>query len=401
MPANTRFIRTASILLLAIVALDLVNGRLWLSDFRVYWEASGHFLRGEAPYGEAFGLDSGLYKYSPFTLLLFVPWALLPYGFASVLFALLIAAGMVFGIVRAERMVRERSLRASIKQGVLWIALPAVVVHLHRELHLGNVNMILLGILLLAGEGLLAERHWRAGALIGLAVLVKPHFVVLVPLLLLHGRWREVLVIACAIAAGTLLPALFVGWNANMGLHADWLHAMAAHNASPFYTGEGPKMATDTIYSVLWRLSSGALPATRLSAAIVLALVTAAVLAFDRWNARRHSGDPMGRDRDLLFTFLLLIALVPSITPTDTEHFLLAAPLVIFLLHHLFDASRPAWLLPASIIVLLGYGGNWQDLWGPWSGVLADHGVLGAANLLLIVLCGRLYACDARAATTP
>lgn len=400
MPATTRFIWTASILLLAIVALDLINGRLWMSDFRVYWEASGHFLRGEAPYGEAFGLDSGLYKYSPFTLLLFVPWALLPYGLASVLFALVIAAGMVFGIVRAERIVRDRSLRSSFKQGVLWAALPVVIVHLHRELHLGNVNMILLVVLLLAGEGLMTEKRWRAGALLGLAILVKPHFVVLLPLLVLHGRWREMLFTSGVIAAGTLLPALFVGWNTNTGLHADWLRAMAAHNASPFYTGVGPKMATDTIYSVLWRLSGGAMPATRLSAAVVLALVAASVLAFDRWNARRHTGDPVGRHRDLLFTFLLLIALVPGITPTDTEHFLLAMPLVIFLLHHLFVAPRPVWLLPVSIIILLGYGGNWQDLWGPWSGVLADHGVLGAANLLLIVLCGWLYARGARAATT-
>jgi hypothetical protein len=391
-----RFAWASAAVLLAIIVLDRINGRLWLSDFRVYWEASGHFLRSEPPYGKAFGLDSGLYKYSPFTLLLFAPWSWLPYPVASVLFALLIAAAMVFGMVRADRIVRDRLLAAPIRPAALWLALLVVIVHLHRELHLGNVNMILLVLLLLAAEQLLRKRAWPAGALIGLVILVKPHFVVLLPILVLHARFREVLHVVATVVIGSMLPAMITGWHTNLALHSDWLRAMAAHNASPFYTGEGPKMATDTIYSVLWQLSGSVLPPTKVSAMIILGTVALGVLFFDRRNRRSAQGST-ARDSDLLFTFLWLIALVPSITATDTEHFLLAIPMVAFLLHHMLGSGRSPWLVPVGTIVLLGFGGNWQDLWGPWSGVLADHGVLGAANLLLIGLCAILYGRPPRA----
>src|SRR5262245_54340870 len=118
------FLLITSALLVLVIALDLINGRLWLNDFRVYWEASGRFLHGQAPYGEAFGLDTGLYKYSPFTLLLFVPWVLFPYGLSSVLFASLIAAAMVFGVVRSERLVREHLIPDQpLRRVILWLAL--------------------------------------------------------------------------------------------------------------------------------------------------------------------------------------------------------------------------------------------------------------------------------------
>jgi hypothetical protein len=42
-------------------------------------------------------------------------------------------------------------------------------------------------------------------------------------------------------------------------------------------------------------------------------------------------------------------------------------------------------------VVLFAYGGNWQDAWGPWSDPIADHGVLGAANVALLLLCTVLH----------
>lgn len=375
-------------MLVAMIAIDAINGRLWLNDLRVYWEASGHFLRGEVVYGSSFGLESGFYKYAPIGLLVFAPLAVLPFELAAILFALVIGVAIVIGIAFADRLVRNSVVQdAPLREAVPYLALLITAVHFHREIHLGNVNMLLLLALLSAIDRSVKGNGRIAGLLFGFALLMKPHFVVLLPLLLLHRKWREVASAMITIVCGILLPPLLLGWQDGVAIHRDWLHAMATHNASVFYTGSGSKMATDTLYTVIWRASGGAFPATMSTALVLLAIVAFSSFAYDRWLAR--TGDAR---RNFTMLALLLIAAVPSLTPTDTEHFLFSMPLVVFLLRALFGKAKPAWLPIVAIPILLAYGGNWQDPLGDLSGWLADNGVLGAANMLLVVLCAWFFA---------
>lgn len=383
-----------AVLLATFLVVEGINGRLWLNDFRVYWEASGRLLRGEAPYGEAFGLGSGFFKYAPACLLFFAPLAVLPYQVASIVWAVVVAAAIVWAVLLSERIVRERLVAPPrpFSPVIVALAVLAVVVHFHRELHLGNVNAVLLVILLVVANALLDGQRRRAGVLLGIALLVKPHFVVLLPLLLFYRRWRELALCVATVSVLTLAPAIVLGWERSVDLNAGWFRAMSAHNASFFHTGgENTRTAADTIHSVLWRLSGGMLPPTTSVALVTIALIAAAVGWFVVKTHSRAAGDGDAWHRDLLFAFLLLVALVPCLVPTDTEHFLFSLPLVLYLFNRLFDPGRPRWLLFVGGAVLLGYGGNWQDLWGTWSDVFADRGVLGAANAALIVLCAVLH----------
>ncbi|PKM92713.1 MAG: hypothetical protein CVU80_01900, partial [Elusimicrobia bacterium HGW-Elusimicrobia-4] len=83
---------------------------------------------------------------------------------------------------------------------------------------------------------------------------------------------------------------------------------------------------------------------------------------------------------------IVLIALIPNITVTDTEHFLLALPLVVMLT--IILQQRPwrlfHWLIIAAFIL---YGFNWFDLWGrKISTLLYFSGVLGIGNAGIIAL---------------
>lgn len=393
-----RFEVVVFLALTTVVLLDAINGRLWMNDFRVYWEAGLRFLHGEAVYGVSVGVSSGFFKYSPFALLLLTPFSLLPYEAAAVVFSAVIICATTAAFRMTERLLRHHVLlrATAFRPAVLWLTFLVVVVHLHRELHMGNVNMILLVVLLAGMLSMARGNAFGSGIWFGLAILFKPHFLALLPLMVAHGRWRSVAVSLGVALLGLLVPALVVGWRGNLGLLHDWTSWMKIHNVYLFYLGTDDKEPMNTAYTVFRRLSLNAIPPTVPMALAIFAVLASALVVFDRALANLLRGIAGGRDRLLLFDSILVVAAVPSITVTDTEHFLLATPMIAFLLYQLMRADRPAWTLPIGILVLWSFGGNWGDALGPLSDVLLDHSVLGMADLLLIGLCAFLFLRDAR-----
>lgn len=373
---------------LLLFVLEHVNGRFWLNDFRVYYDSARALLDGQPLYGVSHGLDSGIFKYAPAIALLFVPLALLPYAVAASIQYLLIVAAYIGASLLADQLIRIHLFNG--KPGTyapLFLMGLVVVVHLHRELHLGNINVMLLWLLLFALDRLLKGRKILAGELIGLAILAKPHFAVLLPLLLLRREFMVAGISLAAVLAGILLPSAFFGLDGSMDLHGQWLGEMSKHNAALIYTGGDNYNAVDTAYSFLHRAvlkHVSAVPSAA-KAYVVLAGIALAFGALVLWNL--HRKDPHA----FVFEFLLLIALVPSITLTDTEHFLLSLPLVAFVMHQLLPKADPRWLALVAIPILFGYGGNWADALGTASDWMIHHGVLGIANLGLLLLCVFLF----------
>ena len=70
-------------LVAAAMVLEIVNGRFWLNDFRVYWSAADALVHHRQVYGIPFGEDTGFFKYAPIVAIAFVPFTLLPYGLAA------------------------------------------------------------------------------------------------------------------------------------------------------------------------------------------------------------------------------------------------------------------------------------------------------------------------------
>lgn len=376
-----------TIAMLLLVA-ELINGRFWLNDFRVYHGAAGALVHGEPLYGVTHGLSSGFFKYAPVMAMLYAPLTLLPYTLAAIVQYALIVCASIGSVVLADRLVRTHVLGGrGAGHAPLFLTLLAVVVHLHRELHLGNINMLLTWLLLSGLDKLLSGRQGTAGALIGLAVLAKPHFVVLLPLLFLRGHARSIGTAMATVTVGTLLPVLFFGPSGSLALHREWLGEMAKHNASLIYAGGEAYNNVDTVYSFLHRAALKHFiavpgPAEVLTILGCIAVVMAATVLRDMQRERIRGGSP----GHLVIEYFLLLALVPSITLTDTNHFLFSMPLVMLLIHHLVPRPAAKWLVAAAIPVLVLYGGNWADALGGLSDRMVHYGVLGITNLGLIAL---------------
>ncbi|MFZ1330989.1 MAG: glycosyltransferase 87 family protein, partial [Flavobacteriales bacterium] len=270
----------------------------------------------------------------------------------------------------------------------LFLTALVCVVHLHRELHLGNINMLLLWVLILALEKMINGRITFGAILLGLAILAKPHFVVLLPLLLVFGKFRSLTVSLITLIAGVIVPALFLGLTKTIALHGEWLNAMAEHNAALIYTQGDDLRAVNTVYSFLHRgIFKYFMAPSNLEAYVLLLAIATFFGAGILWMKSRM------KDQETLFTmgFLILVAMVPSITLTDTEHFLLALPLIAYLVHHLVPRPDPKWLIWICVPILFAYGGNWEDALGALSGRMNYYGVLGISNLGVILLCSYLF----------
>lgn len=390
MPSWRRYPGRFTIILLSaaalFLALEAINGRLWLNDFRVYYEAAGALVSGGSPYGVAHGLSSGFFKYAPAMACLYAPLALLPYPLAAGIQFALIVLALHGALLITDELVRSRVLPGSRAAYVpLFLALLIAGAHVHRELHLGNINLLLLLLLLGGLRALLNDRRRLAGLLWGLAVLAKPHFAVLLPWLVLRSEWAVMRWMAVSIALGVVLPLPFVGIERWATLHGAWLHAMASHNATLVYTGGDEHQMVDTAYSFVYRAFLGQLGCSvEATVLLVLSVVAVAMGLLVLRNRQREGAEQ--RSGNLVQEAFIIIALVPSLTVTDTNHFLFALPLVLLLLQRIRSSTRPVWLIAAAVPVLLAHGGNWSDALGAMSGTLTHYGVLGIANLALVIL---------------
>ncbi len=373
MPRELRTVHwiTALLVLLALV-LDVVNGRFWLSDFRVYWGAADALIHGRAVYGVAFGEDTGFYKYAPIVAIAFIPAALLPFHVAAVIHVLFLGAALMLCQVALERLLMRHVFGNYAPRMVLrgCLGLLIIAVLLSRELHLGNINLWLVLGVVLATEALLDEAPGRAGLLLGVLWFVKPYLLLMAVPLVAFGRWQVLWYAVMMMLAGLFAPIVILGHAATHALTQDWFRSMLAHG-SYLHSPDTLASLLRTWTDVAWTQRTGVLVAI---AGLTLFLVCLVV-------RRRAGGD---RPAALALLLWCSLALVPNLVITDQEHFLFTLPLITFLLSHLFRKRDPI----ALVLFLSGaflYGTRSSDLWGNatetlWSG----HGALGIGNLLII-----------------
>jgi hypothetical protein len=187
------------------------------------------------------------------------------------------------------------------------------------------------------------------------------------------------------IGVGFLIPSLYAGFDANNLLLDQWKNAMMSHNLSPV-------QGQDTVYSLLYRLTGSSIPETYQNKFIlsVLAVIALLMLTFVVYNKRKEAEIPVNlsmNEKNTVFEYLVLVALIPNLTVTDSEHFLFSVPLIAWVINYLF-IRNPGYLLTAFVVIILFlFGGNLREAIGaPLSKWMTATGILGLGNLLLIAM---------------
>lgn len=331
--------------LLAIIVLifrarqlvSLMSEIQWGYDFTFYWTAARQLLDGGSIYSPAqlagpYAPQGQLgFLYPPPLAAAVIPLAVLfPSDPKAAAWPWLVmgAAILVVSALRlwqAERLGERYPLLAGRGRWLLLavaFAFPPVI----GELVLGNVHLLLLGLLTLAWLGVRRgdrRGEWIAGVAVGVAAVVKVFPIVLLLWFLLTRRYRAAAGIFVGGAAFALLTLPITGIE-------PWLQypTVLANLSAPVDT-------TDTLAPTVWLAESIGFTAARL-------IVTAAGLALLAWAA-------LGLDATR--SFAVAVAVSVLIAPAVYHHYLalLVLPLILGL-----SAGIPIRWLAAAYLLMWG-----------------------------------------------
>lgn len=365
---------------LLIFVFENINGRFWLNDFKVYYLASKSLIVGTQIYGTPFGLDSGLYKYSPFVLLLFMPFTLFPFKIACIIyfFGIVFFVLWIFTLLKKLTQTYFFSKPARHEAWILTAVFIFILNLFFRELHLGNTNILLLLLLLLSVKHLVHSKYFIAGILFGLVILFKPFFLILVLPILLHKKWKIISGAIFFIVIQLIIFLIFFGWNTTYFLHTEWVKTMLDHSSS--------FPSNNNIDHLVRHYISSGVPAS--FQYIILVGVCLLYLGLFWYNNYFRSKKIIGIDRsnsNFIFECFILIAVLPSILNTDTEHFLYSLPIITTIAYYIFQ-QKNIFLIFCFILLFMLFGLNSNDIVGKYIADFYDQiGALGISNLFLII----------------
>ena len=346
----------------ALQFLTLTNEIQWGYDFSAYWVGARQVLEGLSPYlpsqlaGPYSPQQQFLYLYPPPLAALVTPLAFLiagSYKAAAWVWTALAAAALVASVLamyRSERLDRFALLAGRGR----WLlvaaafAFPPVV----GELVLGNVHLLLLGLLTLGWLGIQrggGRGEWIAGLAVGVAAVIKVFPAVILLWFLLTRRFRA----AAGVVVGAMAVALVT--LPLTGIEPWLQYPTVLANLGP------PSDTTDTLAPTVWLAEAIGFTPARV-------IVTAAGLALLAWAALRL---------DATRSFAVAVLVSVLIAPAVYHHYL--ALLVLPLLLGLSAGVPIRWLATAYLLMWGGQQLAFGDL--AW---IVNRGMPAAGALVLL-----------------
>jgi hypothetical protein len=348
-----------------MVFVEIKNGKFWTNDLRVYTAATRHFFQGGSPYKIPYGLGSGYFKYAPTTIYFFATISFLQFIWAQLLHTFVLVLSLVVSVSLLHRHFISGNERRRI--GLLYLFFVFIAVHLVREIHLGNVNLILM---LLFVAGLIAYKKGKENLLVlfwSFMILLKPIVIFVVLPMAFVMMWKPLFKMALIGILFFLIPFIHLGSN-GFKLWQGWITALSGHedtyismNCLRYLSGYYLKTDSAWIPSLIG-----------LGMILVLMVLDRMKRSADKTYFSSWSS--------------ILLAFTPNFFVTDTEHFLLSLPMIIMLVSEILRSKRK-WLWFSFTVLMIGYSTQSNDLWGKaLSAQISELGVLGLSNLGLIAL---------------
>lgn len=370
-PVSTYVFAAVVVLFCALfTTVEMINGKFWTNDLRVYYDAQHDFFSGNNPYVKNYGLDTGFFKYPPFTLYLFSFFSAVPYWLGQLLHLALLAGSFIVSVPLLKSLAENIFGNDDRKKHtwILYVAFLATAIHLTREFHLGNINLLLLLLFSLGLRSAFNEKNMMTAIFWALMVVLKPIMILAFVPLIFWRKWKIIGLLAGFGLFFFLFPVLHLGWNGNLHLWMSWLRSIAKH---------GEYIVSENSLTYLTEHYFGIA-----SAWIPSLLVLLTLLVVMLWEIYR-SGTNLQR---FVCWTIVFTSVIPNFFVTDTEHFLISLPLIIFLLYLLAQKGKiQHWVLFFVGMLLFSFNSN--DLLGRnLSDYLDSKGILGIANLLFIIL---------------
>ena len=301
--ARRRPVQIVLVLLVALYAAHQVTRSM--GDFKVYHRAAKRAVAGESVYRLS---DPHRYLYAPVVTFLFFPLAVVPAVVGRALWLALNVAALV-SVFRttAELLFPEGRAPPGFYALLLLLSLRFI----DNNLGHGQINIVLLWLILQAYAMAAKGRHARAGLELAAAIAAKIVPAVLLIQILLRRQWRFASWTALGMLVLMAVPVLWWG-NGYPQLLRDWT-AVLADQAGHYEMGNKINQSISAFVYRLFRPHPGGVPIVTLSegavAALTLAVHGALLVPLVRLSSRlaKSSAEPppQGPRGDELSLYLL------------------------------------------------------------------------------------------------
>jgi len=234
--------------------------------------------------------------------------------------------------------------------------------HVWEDLIWGQINPVLLLLIVGAWLNLRGGREWPGGALLGAAISFKLIFWPIALFLVLRRRWSSAIMALAVFAGANLIAAVAIGWRivanyyTEAGPSAAALHQAQAQNLSLWSVGwrvfsrtGSPALAGVTAPPVFFSLRLAVITSLLLTCAALILGLVAAIKA----DSYGKAGETM--NFDLAYGMMICVCLLVS--PLTWPHYLilLALPLAVTArrLRDLRFPRRQTLLYAIAVLILL------------------------------------------------
>jgi hypothetical protein len=244
---------------------------------------------------------------------------------------------------------------------------------LERELFLGNVNALLLLLTLWSVRSIDNKQYAKAGIIYAVVLCFKIHFLILLPYFILKKEWKVLLYTLLGLMGAAIVLFVCVP-NRFIVLHSQWLKAVQAHNVQL-------DQSSNTIYFFIQKILSSVHMAVVPTAAVLIGLAISG-LTYLKFIWKNVGKGFQSNEA------LLLLALIPVLTHTDTEHFLWAMPFFLMILTTISTWNKKGKTIGYIALVLasIPFLFNSPDIVGKGLSKQLDEGGIGLSIMLLLVL---------------
>lgn len=368
---------------------ELINGRLWMSDLEVYYRAAGRLLEGKNLYRYAEDAHY-IFKYSPVSAAYFIPVLILPFSIAKILYWLFLTWIIVlvfrnvlrcadYDLIDPQNHSRFNNI---ILTGGIFFA-----VHYLRELHLGQVNFLLLAFYVWSIVLLENNKPASFGFVLAFTIFLKPFGLIFLPWLILMRKYKEVLWLITGLTILSLIPLLFYqDWQLFIQQYNAWFNEIAielGNKQNLFQPSNHTLTSVIARYSGIENFMSESSQLMKYYKIAILILIAAITYLYIRKRVPEESvPDPS------IYDMAFLTALIPLLSFTSENAFLFVLPAALIVLSKWKVQTLPLRILTFTGLLLIG--GNFSEITGKkLSRILEEWSILtpGAVLILIVLFC--------------
>jgi hypothetical protein len=343
-----------ALLIIAAAVIFAVRVKGLMHDFNVYYTAAGRVWAGETLYRAEDG--HWQYKYLPTFAFVLAPLSKLPVVPARAVWYALVLGAIVLFVKKSYDLLPDKRRAAGFVVGLGVLAMAKFYI---REMGLGQSNVLLALLVMLALEAGRSGREALVGVLLAGATVVKPYAILFWPYLVARKRFRAAAWFAVAVLVAVLLPAIRYGFMGNVEL-IKGLWTVVTTSTAPNLLGRDNASIAG--------MFAGWFGVSSLTSHLAL-LFAIGLLAVCVWILRRRGPGSLPE----YLEFAVLLYLIPLLSPQGWDYvFLMGTPGIMLLLDRMdtlpVAAQRFLWVCLA-IVAFASWDLMGRHLYGAFMGM--------------------------------